>query len=180
MSIRKYGQPGGAHDNCHTLIYVSKTAWLTLGSSVYQRPFSGPPLPIPFSPLFIPHLPKRLYDVWFPDMLFQPPTTARTQSPTVMAPVADLPFSYYQEFSSFSLVTASHPRLCTQLWRAACKSMFVLTGKAIPLQAWRGPGGFREVEALRFQDNRYRKVVRSALRTGRLYPPGSIPGTHFC
>ena len=25
------------------------------------------------------------------------------------------------------------------------------------------------------------KVVRlSALRTGRLYPPGSIPGTHFC
>ena len=25
------------------------------------------------------------------------------------------------------------------------------------------------------------KVVRlSALRTGRLYPPGNIPGTHFC
>ena len=24
------------------------------------------------------------------------------------------------------------------------------------------------------------KVVRSARRTGRLYPPGNIPGTHFC
>jgi len=25
------------------------------------------------------------------------------------------------------------------------------------------------------------KVVRlSAVRTGRLYPPGNIPGTHFC
>ena len=23
-------------------------------------------------------------------------------------------------------------------------------------------------------------VVRSALRTGRLYPPGNAPGTHFC
>ena len=43
------------------------------------------------------------------------------------------------------------------------------------------PWGFQEVEALRFQDNRHMKVVRlSALRTGRLYPSGSIPGTHFC
>jgi hypothetical protein len=26
-----------------------------------------------------------------------------------------------------------------------------------------------------------KKVVKlSALRTGRLYPPGNIPGTHFC
>jgi len=37
-----------------------------------------------------------------------------------------------------------------------------------------------EVEAPRFQDNRHMKVVRlSALRTGHLYPPGNIPGTHF-
>jgi len=43
------------------------------------------------------------------------------------------------------------------------------------------PWGFQEVEAPRFQDNQYLKVVRlSALRTGRLYSPGNIPGTHFC
>jgi len=48
--------------------------------------------------------------------------------------------------------------------------------KAIPIQAWTGP----EVEAPRFQDNRLLKVVRfSAVRTGRLYPQGNIPGTHF-
>ena len=39
---------------------------------------------------------------------------------------------------------------------------------------------FQEVEAPRFQDIRHMKVVRlSALRTGHLYPPGNIPGTHF-
>jgi hypothetical protein len=40
---------------------------------------------------------------------------------------------------------------------------------------------FQEDEAPRFQDNRHMKVVRlSALGAGRLYPPGNIPGTHFC
>ena len=43
------------------------------------------------------------------------------------------------------------------------------------------PLGFQEVEAPRFQDNRHMAVVRlSALRTGRLYLPGNISGTHFC
>jgi hypothetical protein len=52
------------------------------------------------------------------------------------------------------------------------------TGKAIPLQAWTG---HQEAEAPRFQDSRHMKVVRlSALRAGRLYHPGNIPGTHFC
>jgi hypothetical protein len=52
-------------------------------------------------------------------------------------------------------------------------------GKAIPLQAW--TVGLQEFEALRFLDNRHMKVVRlSALRTGRLCPPGNIPGNHFC
>jgi hypothetical protein len=41
--------------------------------------------------------------------------------------------------------------------------------------------GFQKVEAPRFLHNRHMKVVGlSALRTGRLYPPGNIPGTHFC
>jgi len=44
-----------------------------------------------------------------------------------------------------------------------------------PDRTWR----FQEAEAPRFQDNRHMKVVRlSALRTGRLYPSGNIPGTH--
>jgi hypothetical protein len=43
------------------------------------------------------------------------------------------------------------------------------------------PLRFQEVEAHTFLDNRHMKVVRlSALRTGRFYPPGNIPGTHFC
>ena len=41
-------------------------------------------------------------------------------------------------------------------------------------------GGFKEVEAPRFQDNWHIKVVRlSALGNGRLYPPENIPDTHF-
>ena len=43
-----------------------------------------------------------------------------------------------------------------------------------------GPDCFQEVEAPRFQDNRHMKVVRlSVLLTGRLYPRGNFPGTHF-
>ena len=43
------------------------------------------------------------------------------------------------------------------------------------------PWGIKGVEAPRSQDSWHMKVVRlSALRTGRLNPPGNIPGTHFC
>jgi hypothetical protein len=39
--------------------------------------------------------------------------------------------------------------------------------------------GFQEVEAPEFLDNWHMKVVRlSALRNGRLYPAGRIPGTN--
>jgi hypothetical protein len=42
------------------------------------------------------------------------------------------------------------------------------------------PRGLQEVEAPRFQDSQYMRVVRfSAVCTGRFYPPGNIPGTHF-
>jgi hypothetical protein len=40
---------------------------------------------------------------------------------------------------------------------------------------------FQELEATRFRDNRHMKVVSlSALRTGRFYPEGNIPGIYFC
>jgi hypothetical protein len=50
----------------------------------------------------------------------------------------------------------------------------LITGLDRPIQ-------FQEVEAPRFQDKRHMNVVRlTALRTGRPYPPGNIPGTNFC
>jgi hypothetical protein len=53
--------------------------------------------------------------------------------------------------------------------------------KSSPTTGLDRPTGFQEVEAPRLLDNLHMKVVRlSALRTGRVYPPGNIPGTHFC
>jgi len=50
-----------------------------------------------------------------------------------------------------------------------------------PITSLDRPRGFQEDEAPRFQDSQHMKVVRlSALRTGQLYPPQNIPGTHFC
>ena len=54
-------------------------------------------------------------------------------------------------------------------------------GKAIPLQAWTGPESSRRLRLPDFKTIGTKKVVRlSVLHTGRLYPPGNIPGTHFC
>jgi len=63
-----------------------------------------------------------------------------------------------------AFANAPYCRICTY-----SASLGKGKGKAIPLQAWRGPEG--SVEAPRFQDSRHMKVVRlSTLRTGRLYP----------
>ena len=49
-----------------------------------------------------------------------------------------------------------------------------------PCTALDRPSLFQKVEAPRFQDSRHIKVVRSStLRTGNLYPPENILGTHF-
>jgi hypothetical protein len=54
-------------------------------------------------------------------------------------------------------------------------------GTAIPLQAWPDPLGCRRLRLTEFLDNRHMKVASlSAIRTGRLYNPGNIPGIHFC
>ena len=56
-----------------------------------------------------------------------------------------------------------------------------LTIKSNPITGLDRTWGFQEGEVPKFQDNRHMKVVRlSALRTGRPYHPGNIPGTHFC
>jgi hypothetical protein len=52
--------------------------------------------------------------------------------------------------------------------------------KSVPFTGLDRPRGFQEAEAPKFQDNRHMQVVRlSAPCTGRLYPRGNIPGTHF-
>ena len=42
-------------------------------------------------------------------------------------------------------------------------------GKSVPLQTWSGPEGSRKLGS-QISCQRHRIVVRSALRTGRLYP----------
>ena len=60
--------------------------------------------------------------------------------------------------------------------------IFKVKGTVTPVQTWTVMSwGFQEYEDLWFHDNRHMKVAKlSALRTGRLYPTGNIPGTHFC
>ena len=51
-------------------------------------------------------------------------------------------------------------------------------GEAVPVKERRSPQGSRLLE---FLDNHHMQAARlSAQRTGRLYPPENIPGTHFC
>ena len=60
----------------------------------------------------------------------------------------------------------------------ACASKYVNLHTCIKLQAWTGPEGSRRLRLLDFKT--IGTVRLSALRTGRLYLPGNIPGTHFC
>ena len=57
---------------------------------------------------------------------------------------------------------------------------FKAKGKAIPLQACRGPQGSRRLRLPEFLDNRHMKLARSAVRSGLLYLPGVVPGTNLC
>ena len=52
--------------------------------------------------------------------------------------------------------------------------------KAVPLQAWSGPEGSRKLSFPDFVTTAQDGGRLSALRTGRILPPGNSPGTHFC
>jgi hypothetical protein len=62
---------------------------------------------------------------------------------------------------------------CAQAWRLVWISVTVSflfkKRRRIPITGLDRPWGFQEVEDPRFQDNRHMKVVRSALRNGRIY-----------
>jgi len=53
-------------------------------------------------------------------------------------------------------------------------------GKSVPLEAWTVPEGSRKVRFPDFVTTAQDGGRLSALRTGRLYPPGNAPGTHIC
>jgi hypothetical protein len=51
----------------------------------------------------------------------------------------------------------------------------------IPITGLYRPRVFQNFKVPIFQNNRHMKVVSwSALRTGHIYLPGNISGTHFC
>ena len=78
------------------------------------------------------------------------------------------------------LTNKSYANIDAHYTRTFYRALLVKS-KATPLQAWIGPEGSRRLKAPTVHDNRHMKMVRlSALSTGRLYPPGNIPGTHFC
>jgi len=60
-------------------------------------------------------------------------------------------------------------------------NVLTLKIKAIPVQVWTGPEDSRRLRLPEVVGKQHMKVVSmSALRTGRLYTPGNLPGTHFC
>jgi hypothetical protein len=61
------------------------------------------------------------------------------------------------------------------------KFLYEDKGKVNQLLTWPGREGTGSKRLPRFQDNWHiMAVMLPALNTGRLHPPGNIPGTHFC
>jgi hypothetical protein len=78
-------------------------------------------------------------------------------------------FCVFQEWFVQWYMDLSNSMICVDWYRP------------IPLQAWTDSLGSRSWRLSEFLDNGPMKVVRlTALHTGHLYPPGKIPGTHFC
>ena len=69
--------------------------------------------------------------------------------------------NYFRKWPALQFLKNSIPLDCTGL-------CYCVKGKAIPLQAGQAMR-VQDVEVVRYKDNRNMKIVRSALRTGRLY-----------
>ena len=81
-------------------------------------------------------------------------------------------------FSAIFITSLYSVLLNSVTWHALLLSRWRIRNPCTGLQR---PWLFQQVQAPRFRDSRHIKVVRfSALRTGRLYSPGSIPDTHCC
>ena len=78
-------------------------------------------------------------------------------------------------------ISAHTLTILTDLYSVLNPCRYLNAGKA--KQSHYRPGKalrFPEIDGPRFQDNRHIMVVGLlALSTGRLYPPGNIPSTHF-
>ena len=70
-------------------------------------------------------------------------------------------------------ITKNHKNWIIRYWRLG-------KGKAVPLQAWKGPEGSRKIRFPDFMTTAQNGGRLSVLRTASLYPPGNTPGTHFC
>ena len=108
------------------------------------------------------------------------------------APHIFLRILIFNTHNNFSLHTSKHlsiskfyscmkHTLQEQMLKSRQTTVMITIAKSNPITGLYWPWGFQHVEAPRFQDSRHMKVVRLlALYTGHLYPPGNIPGTHFC
>jgi hypothetical protein len=95
--------------------------------------------------------------------------------------VANIPWiSYCLQFlreCNFYLLSRQFPSLST--YHTAC--LPTKSKASNPCLGLESLWVYQEFKTPRFFDIRHMKVIRvSALRTGRLYPSGNIPGTHFC
>jgi hypothetical protein len=71
--------------------------------------------------------------------------------------------------------------LLSLYWTRGHHALHLCKGKAILLQTFCRPVGFRKVEASRFQKNWYMDMVSlSACYTGHRYPQENVSGTHSC
>ena len=87
---------------------------------------------------------------------------------------------YRREDAQWLLCTSNGKHTTKQQWTPVTLALRTLSN-SIPLQASTGPELSRRLRLPRYPDNQNMKVVRlSVLRTGRLYPPRNIPGTHSC